>query len=80
MLAIRLVDPLERQLPDVGLLVMQDAETGEQLLVDTHGRGFRRRFEEATAARRSARAALPAGLRCLIVAPRDAAMLCHRLC
>lgn len=50
-LAIRLVDPLERQLPDVGLLVMQDAETGEQLLVDTHGRGFRRRFEEAAAAR-----------------------------
>jgi hypothetical protein len=31
------------QLPDLGLLVMQDAETGEQLFVDTHDRGFRKR-------------------------------------
>src|SRR5262249_31601782 len=36
---------------DVGHLMMQDAETGEQLLVDTHDRGFRRRFAEASAAR-----------------------------
>ncbi|HWP19123.1 MAG TPA: DUF58 domain-containing protein [Burkholderiaceae bacterium] len=50
-LAIRLLDPLERELPDVGLMVMQDAETGEQLLVDTHAAGFRRRFEAAAAAR-----------------------------
>lgn len=50
-LAIRLVDPLERELPGVGLMVMQDAETGEQLLVDTSARGFRRRFEAAAAAR-----------------------------
>ena len=33
--AIRVVDPLERELPDVGLIVVEDAETGEQLLVDT---------------------------------------------
>jgi uncharacterized protein (DUF58 family) len=43
-LAVRLYDPLEQELPDLGLLVMQDAETGEQLFVDTHDRGFRRRF------------------------------------
>jgi uncharacterized protein (DUF58 family) len=43
--AVRLVDPLEAELPDLGLFVVQDAETGEQLLVDTHDRGFRRRFE-----------------------------------
>ena len=30
---------------------MQDAETGEQLFVDTHDRGFRRRFEAAAKAR-----------------------------
>ncbi len=44
MLAVRLFDPLELDLPDLGLLVMQDAETGEQLQVDTHDRRFRRRF------------------------------------
>jgi uncharacterized protein (DUF58 family) len=42
--AVRLHDPLEAELPDLGLVVMQDAETGEQLLVDTHDRAFRTRF------------------------------------
>jgi uncharacterized protein (DUF58 family) len=50
-IAVRIVDPLESALPDLGLLVMQDAETGEQLFVDTHDPGFRRRFA-AEAARR----------------------------
>ena len=45
--AVRLYDPLEMELPDLGMLVVQDAETGEQLFVDTHDRGFRRRFEAA---------------------------------
>ena len=40
-IAVRLYDPLEMELPDLGLFVMQDAETGEQLFVDTHDRGFR---------------------------------------
>ena len=43
-IAVRLYDPLEHELPDLGLLTMQDAETGEQVFVDTHDRGFRRRF------------------------------------
>jgi len=43
-LAVRLFDQLEMELPDLGLLVMQDAETGEQVFVDTHDSGFRRRF------------------------------------
>ena len=51
--AVRLYDPLEHELPDLGLIVMQDAETGEQLLVDTHDRGFRQRFA-AAAERREA--------------------------
>jgi uncharacterized protein (DUF58 family) len=42
--AVRLYDHLERELPDLGLLVMQDAETGEQIFVDTHDRKFRKRF------------------------------------
>ncbi len=46
-IAVRLSDPREIELPDVGPLIMEDAETGEQLYVDTHDRGFRRRFEAA---------------------------------
>ncbi len=52
--AIRLIDPLERALPDLGLVLMQDAETGEQLYVDTGDAGFRRRFEAAAQAREDA--------------------------
>jgi uncharacterized protein (DUF58 family) len=44
LVAVRLYDPLEMELPDMGMLVVQDAETGEQLFVDTRDRGFRRRF------------------------------------
>ena len=42
--AVRLYDPLEMELPDIGLVTMRDAETGEQLVVDTHDSGFRERF------------------------------------
>ena len=42
--AVRLSDPLEMRLPDLGLLTFQDAESGEQVFVDTHDPGFRRRF------------------------------------
>jgi len=46
-IAVRLYDPLEMELPDLGLLVVQDAETGEQVFVDTHDRRFRERFAGA---------------------------------
>jgi len=45
-IAVRLYDPLEMELPDLGLLVIQDSETGEQVFVDTHDKGFRKRFRE----------------------------------
>jgi uncharacterized protein (DUF58 family) len=51
--AVRLHDPIEAELPDFGLLMFKDAETGEQLFVDTHDRGFRSRFA-AAAERREA--------------------------
>ena len=51
--AVRLLDPLELELPDLGLITMRDAETGEQLLVDTHDPGFRRRFARIAAQRES---------------------------
>jgi len=46
-LAIRLWDRRETELPDVGPIFMEDAETGEQLYVDTGDVRFRRRFREA---------------------------------
>ena len=46
-LAVRLWDPREVELPDIGPVLMEDAETGEQLYVDTHDGGFRERFREA---------------------------------
>ena len=52
-LAVRLFDPLEMALPDIGLLTVEDAETGEQLQVDTQDAGFRQRFEALAAAHES---------------------------
>ena len=48
-IAVRLLDPMDMALPDVGMLLFQDAETGEQLFVDTVDKGFRRRFVAAAA-------------------------------
>jgi uncharacterized protein (DUF58 family) len=53
-IAVRLFDPMETELPDLGLVVIQDAESGEQLLVDTHDRWFRARFAAAAARRERA--------------------------
>jgi uncharacterized protein (DUF58 family) len=52
--AVRLYDPLEMELPDIGLVTMRDAESGEQLVVDTHDRGFRTRFAAAAEKREAA--------------------------
>ncbi len=49
--AVRLLDPLELELPDLGLIPIRDAETGAQLLVDTHDAGFRKRFARIAAQR-----------------------------
>jgi uncharacterized protein (DUF58 family) len=53
-IAVRLMDPREAELPDVGPVILEDAETGDQLYVDTHDKGFRRRFAEAASQRESA--------------------------
>ncbi len=50
-IAVRLTDPLEVRLPDLGLITFQDAENGDQLFVDTHDKGFRARFAAAAQAR-----------------------------
>jgi uncharacterized protein (DUF58 family) len=51
LIAIRLWDPREVELPNAGLIVVEDAETGEQLYVDTSSPTFRRRFQEAASRR-----------------------------
>ncbi len=50
-IAIRVLDPQESQLPDAGLVVVHDAETGEQMTVDTSDSRFRERFEDAARTR-----------------------------
>jgi uncharacterized protein (DUF58 family) len=54
LLAVRLVDPREVELPNVGTVVVQDSETGEQLEVDTNDRAFRERFAAAAQGREAA--------------------------
>jgi len=44
--AVRVFDPLEMELPDVGLVTVEDAETGEQLLIDASDPGFRERYAQ----------------------------------
>jgi uncharacterized protein (DUF58 family) len=45
--AVRLYDPVEMEIPDLGLLVFQDSETGESEWVDTSDPAFRKRFAAA---------------------------------
>jgi uncharacterized protein (DUF58 family) len=53
-IAVRTSDPRERDWPAAGLVRLQDAETGEQLLVDTADAGVRTRFAERAAQRAAA--------------------------
>lgn len=47
LLAIRVSDPRESELPDVGLIELEDAESGEQILVDTSDPVIRKQFTQA---------------------------------
>ena len=44
MVCVPVSDPAERELPDVGLVELEDPETGELVLVDTSSAAVRRRF------------------------------------
>ncbi len=50
-IAVRPIDPLELALPDMGMVPLRDAETGETLWVDTSSAKFRARFEALAQAR-----------------------------
>jgi uncharacterized protein (DUF58 family) len=71
--AVRLVDPREFELPDAGLLVVEDAETGEQLFVDSSDPEFRRRLRAAGEAREVAvrEAARRAGVHMHVISTDD---------
>ena len=58
--ALRVVDTADDELPEVGLVVVEDAETGEQLILDSGDQVLRARFTEAVAERD---ALLAAGMR-----------------
>jgi uncharacterized protein (DUF58 family) len=45
--AVRLHDPREAELPDIGLVTFEDPETGSQLVVNTGDRSLRERFRAA---------------------------------
>ena len=47
--AVRLWDPMEMALPDVGLVTIEDAETGEQVFVDAADPAFRERYAAVAA-------------------------------
>jgi len=51
LIALQVRDPLEEALPDVGLLQVRDAETGERVWLDTGSAGVRRHFRAEAAAR-----------------------------
>lgn len=46
LIPVRLYDPRETELPDLGMILIEDSETGEQLYVDTGDKKFRQRFNE----------------------------------
>jgi uncharacterized protein (DUF58 family) len=51
LIAITITDPRELELPNAGLVELADAETGEQILVDTASSAARKKFNTAARAR-----------------------------
>jgi uncharacterized protein (DUF58 family) len=51
LIAVAVADPREETLPNVGLVAVRDAETGEEALVDTRDPVTRREYEKAARAR-----------------------------
>jgi uncharacterized protein (DUF58 family) len=67
--ALRIVDPMELDLPDFGLVLVEDAETGEQLLADTSDPLFQQRLRAEVDAREDA----------VVGAMRRAGVTAHRI-
>lgn len=73
---VRIADPREAELPDVGIVTLEDPETGEQVLVDTADRRLRERFAEAARAQATSveRVLTAQGIR-QVIAQTDADLL-----
>ncbi len=54
LVAVRITDPREEELPAVGLVELEDAESGRRLLLDTGDRTVRDAFRADAAVRREA--------------------------
>jgi uncharacterized protein (DUF58 family) len=46
LIAIKIADPRELELPNVGFIELEDTETGERIIIDTKNKEVRRSFEE----------------------------------
>jgi uncharacterized protein (DUF58 family) len=51
LIAVHVEDPRERELPDVGIVALEDAETGEIIELDTASSTVRKRFKEQSSER-----------------------------
>ncbi len=51
LIAVSITDPREVKLPNVGLIELEDAETGELILIDTGSKRVRKNYEKLGAAR-----------------------------
>jgi hypothetical protein len=51
LVAVHIEDPREKELPDLGVLALEDAETGEVIQLDTGSAAVRRLFKEESAKR-----------------------------
>lgn len=54
LIAVRLSDPRERDLPNVGWVELEDAETGQRVLIDTSDPAVRAAYQETASERREA--------------------------
>lgn len=52
LIAVSVTDPRETALPDAGLMVLRDAETGEQMVIDTGNHAVRRQYAGLAAAQK----------------------------
>lgn len=52
---VLIADPRERSLPDVGLVRLEDPETGESVVIDTHSAEVRKQYARRTAEAHQAR-------------------------
>jgi uncharacterized protein (DUF58 family) len=46
LITVKMVDPRETKIPEVGFVELEDSETGELIMVDTYDKKFRDKFEK----------------------------------